>query len=710
LTIAKVILPNVNLNYFDYKSIAGLVAGDYVAVPFRNTVKVGVIRGFSDTSDVPEEKLRSIIEKIDQPSLSTKMLQFMDKFSSYNLTSLGDILKMVIPIDSVFTENSRDTQYTLNVTDTRLTEKQKNVANYLKNNFGTKSEIAEATTISKSVINNMIEKGILIKTKQILDIHNLSKYELPQLLNEQTKAAIFLKAQIDKNSFNVTLIDGVTGSGKTEVYFSAIHEALKQGKQAVILLPEIVLTSQLISRFEKRFGFPPDTWHSGHKKSERQKIWKRISIGESKIVIGARSALLLPYNNLGIIVVDEEHDQSYKQEEGVTYNARDMAVLRAREENIPIILSSATPSLESIANVRAGKYQKIVMTSRYGKAKLPKFQIVDLRENKYGWISQTLLRAIEDNLSHKRQVMLFLNRRGYAPLTLCRTCGYRFMCQACSSWLVEHKKYSRLSCHHCDYSIARPKTCPECSKEDTLVACGPGVERIEEEIQKKFPKAKIALMTKDNLKTLEEINVVVKKIEQHEVDIVIGTQLIAKGHHFPSIALVGVIDADIGLSGGDPRASEKTYQLLEQVGGRAGREHFEGKVIIQTYNPNNNLLGSLYANNKDRFIELELQGRKKYNMPPFSRLACINLSGLAEATVIAAGKRIVKAAPTNKKIQVFGPTASSMSKIRGRFRYKIFFQAEKLFNIQKYITHTLAQLNLPPSVRVKIDIDPYNFF
>ena len=491
---------------------------------------------------------------------------------------------------------------------------------------------------------------------------------------------------------------------------------MELGKQVVILVPEIALTTQWLGRFEKRFGVKPACWHSGLGQRERIDTWKAVIENRVKVIVGARSALFLPYADLGLMVIDESHDHSFKQEDVVNYQGRDMAVVRAKLEKFPLILSTATPDLETVCNVEEGKYGCVKLTSRYAAAVMPEINVIDLKKDKpqkgvwgVSWLSPVLVEALKANLEKNEQSMLFLNRRGYAPLTICRDCGHRIQCPNCTAWLTEHRKTGRLICHHCGYSMPIPKMCPECHSEEGLTACGPGVERIAEEVSKRFPDARVAVISSDITSSLAEVSAVFERMEKGEVDILIGTQILAKGHHFPSLTLVGIVDADLGLMGSDLRAAEQTYQLLSQVSGRAGRAAKKGVVYLQTLYPDNAVLKALLANDRSQFLDLEKQSRRLLRMPPFGKLAALIVSGTnrdaAEKTAILLGQT----APNNDYISTLGPAPAPVYMLRGKFRYRLLLKTAKTIKIQDVLREWLRKVSPPSNVRVEIDVDPYSF-
>lgn len=640
--------------------------GDFVIVPFGRKIEIGVVWG-TPKDAIPDEKVKRIIKKLGQSSLSPNFCKFIDWVASYTMSSSGMVLKMVMS----------GTGKALPLAEGEAPKKKK----------------------SKSL------QLPIYRPEQIC----LANIELSE---NQQNAVSSLQAKITDNNFSTTLLDGVTGSGKTEIYLSAIEEIFKdETAQVLILLPEIALTSQVTNRFERRFGFTPQTWHSGMTPAKKKQTFDKVINGGTRLIIGARSALFLPYKNLKLIIVDEEHDSSYKQEEGVIYNARDMAVLRAKVENFPIVLASATPSIETMENIKSGKYNWLHLPMRHGGAEMPDVSIIDMRTQKLDskhFLSIPLVAAIKENIANRKQSLLFLNRRGYAPLVLCRTCGYRFKCEECSTWLVRHKHGAYLMCHHCGFKRAEPNKCPECENENTLASCGPGVERIEEEVREYFPDSNIALMASDSL-THKRMAELLDDILSNKIDIIIGTQVIAKGHHFPNLSLVGVVDGDLGLEGGDLRASERTYQLLHQVAGRAGREGQKGKVIIQSYIPTNAVMQALQNWDRDGFVSTEMYSREQNAMPPFTRFAALIISGAEENAVATIARQIVNVSPKNDSIRVLGPVSAPISMLRGKFRYRILIKTARNINIQSFLTQTLRQVKLGHGVKVKVDIDPYSF-
>lgn len=577
------------------------------------------------------------------------------------------------------------------------------------------AEIADLAGCTPAVIKGMLEKQLL----RTVDIYSSAPCRHPDIeqkgfaLSEtQDAAAQHLCENVRNHHYAVSLLDGVTGAGKTEVYFEAVAEAIRQDKQVLILMPEIALSNAFIERFKSRFGCKPALWHSSLSAGQRKTTWRGVAEGQTKVIVGARSALFLPYADLGLIIVDEEHDPAYKQEDNVIYHARDMAVLRAYLGKIPAVLVSATPSLETMANIWAEKYELLHLPDRHGGAQMPDIHLIDMKEDKperQHFISPTLRQALQDNIEKGEQSLLFLNRRGYAPLTLCRACGHRMNCPRCTAWLVEHRGANRLHCHHCGYAMPTPKKCPECEESDSLAACGPGVERIKEEVAYYFPDAKTIVLASDTAQSHEELSQILKDIRDHKYDIVIGTQIIAKGHHFPMLTLVGIVDADLGLQGGDLRAAERSFQLLHQVAGRAGREDLPGHVYLQTWIPQNKVMQALASHERDLFLDVESQEREAAHMPPYSRLVGIIVSGKDEKLVMETAKALAQVAPQGQGMQTLGPAEAPFYRLRGNYRRRFLVRADKQIDVQKTVGSWAAQVKIPSTVRVYIDIDPQSF-
>lgn len=732
--IVGVMLPLPFNDVFDYRADGDITIGQIVRVPFGRDEAVGVVWKYGKSSKLDDKKIKSVIEPLRLPPLKPEMIAFVEWTAKYNLAYIGLVLKMVLCAKGVFDDPKLNFLYKL--TGKTLAEaKLKNsdarwrVIDLLKHAPYSRAEIAKGAGVSQSVIKTLIDAGLLEAmpvAKQKEFAAPQADYQKVELTGEQQAAADYLCAKCDCG-FSTTLLDGVTGSGKTEVYFEAAAKVLEQGKQVLILVPEISLTTQWLGRFEKRFGVKPAKWHSALSAGERTETWKAVAENRAKVLVGARSALFLPFASLGLIVVDESHDHSFKQEDMVNYQARDMAVLRAKLENIPIILSTATPDLETVVNVESGKYGIVQLKSRYAAAMLPEIKIIDLKKDKpvkwlpansdsnnpqkpkVSWLAPTLCAALDENLQKHEQSVLFLNRRGYAPLLICRDCGHRIQCPNCTAWLTEHRATGKLICHHCGYTTAIMKTCPECGSEDGLTACGPGVERIAEEVKGRFPNARIEILSSDTTSSFLEVSEVISRMEKQEIDILIGTQILAKGHHFPALTLVGIVDADLGLAGSDLRASEQTFQLLSQVAGRAGRGAKKGTVYLQTLYPENAVLKALVDNDRSRFLELEKQSRKMLNLPPYGKLAAIIVSGANEKATEKIAYELKKYAPNGEGISVLGPAPAPIYMLRGKFRYRLLLKTLRNINIQLILKKWLGMLNIPANVRVEVDVDPYSF-
>jgi primosomal protein N' (replication factor Y) len=576
-------------------------------------------------------------------------------------------------------------------------------------------ELAAEAGVSDAVIRGLIKAGAFEPVTISVDSplpKPLADFGTPTLNEAQQLAANSMVEAVRTGGFDTFVLDGVTGSGKTETYFEAVAEAIRQDKQVLVLLPEIALTAPFLARFEARFGVEPAVWHSNLRSTQRRRVWRAVADGSAKVLVGARSALFLPFANLRLIIVDEAHETSFKQEDGVRYHARDVAVMRGHFEGFPVVLASATPALESRHMVAIGRYKGLEIPSRFGAAKMPEIKAIDLTldapESQH-WIAPTLLKALEERVERGEQSLLFLNRRGYAPLTLCRTCGHRFQCPNCTSWMVEHRLVRRLACHHCGHVMPPPEECPECGECDTLVACGPGVERISDEVSRLLPHARTIVATSDTLWSPEKAAEFVSRVENKAVDIIIGTQLVTKGYHFPELTLVGVIDADLGLEGGDLRAAERTFQQIAQAAGRAGRGEKPGEVYIQTRNPNHPVIAALVAGDRDAFYDAETEQRKSAGAPPFGRFAAIIISSEDEREAIESARAVGGAAPQVNGMHVYGPAPAPLAMLRGRHRQRLLVHAQRSVEVQNIIREWLGGLQFPRGVRVGIDVDPYSF-
>lgn len=707
---------------YDYAVPEGmtLVAGDYVSISLGRREVTGVVwqTGAADP-DIDPKKIKFILQKFSTcPPMPEAHRHFLEWVARYTMSDLGAVLKMSVSVPDALLPPKTVPAYTKPDKPPKdVTAQRQKVLDLLADGVPRRAvDIARAAGCSAAIVRGMAAVG-QIKTASIAApvpcrIVDLSPSTL-DFSDAQTEAATALRDMTAVGKFATILLDGVTGSGKTEVYFEAVAAALAAGKQALILLPEISLSTQFLERFARRFGTSPALWHSEVPTAQRRLTWQGVAEGRTKVVIGARSALYLPFADLGVVVVDEEHDASYKQEEGVLYHARDMAVLRARLGDFPAVLVSATPSLETMENVKAGKYAYLHLPSRHGGATMPDMHVVDLRKDKpdrQRFIAPPLLKALTDNLTAGEQSILFLNRRGYAPLTLCRTCGHRFQCPSCTAWLVEHRRFGRLQCHHCGYSQKMPTTCPECEDEGSFAACGPGVERIQEEVQELLPDARTLILASDVVTSPNMIRDAIRQIENHDVDIIIGTQIVAKGHHFPGLTLVGVVDADLGLAGGDLRAGERTFQLLHQVAGRAGRGQKPGRVYIQTYMPEQNVIRALAANDRDAFLETEGAERQRAGMPPFGKLASLIIASADQMKLDDFCRHLAKTAPRYDDIRLLGPAEAPLAFLRGKHRRRFLIRTGRDVNIQKYIAEWLGGVKTPSTIQLKVDIDPQSFF
>ncbi len=715
----------------------GVEEGSYVLAPLGKKGKemVGVVWSLEGDAAVPEEKLKPVLQVYaDIPPMRAEMRAFLDWVARYTCSSPGMVLKLALSVPAAFTAPKMEAVFracypagpqgsagSLPVlpgdsgpaSRPGMTEKRKRVLDALGDETMSADALESASGASRAVLNAMVKSGLLIREER--PAHHPAPLELHphalKLTEAQQNAAAELVGRIGQG-FSVTLLDGVTGSGKTEVYFEAVEAALREGKQVLVLLPEIALSVQWMERFERRFGVAPHVWHSAIAEGARKRTWRGVATGEVKLVVGARSALFLPYRELGLVVVDEEHDGSYKQEEGVIYHGRDMAVVRARHEKLPIILVSATPSLESLINAEEGKYGLVELHTRHHDAPLPEVHPIDMRAEKLPatrWLSEVLKEAIADTLRHGHQTLLFLNRRGYAPLLLCRTCGHRFACPQCTSWLVWHKRHHDLQCHHCGYREPSPARCSSCHDPEHLAACGPGIERLEEEVLDLFPTVRLLTLSSETMQTPNDISRAIHQIERGEVDIIVGTQLLAKGHHFPGLALVGIVDGDLGLAGGDLRAAERTWQLLHQLAGRAGRAEVTGRVLLQTHQPTHPVMQALIRGDKQGFLALEKQARRLAGLPPYGRLAAVIVDSTSEDAAANAARRLAQTAPSAKGVSVFGPAPAPLYKLRNRFRHRLLVQAGKQVHLQKLISEWIAASSLPGNVSVRVDVDPYSF-
>ncbi len=697
-----------------------VVPGSIVIVPLGPREVTGVVWSEpKDAADVSLKRLKQVIGVHDAPPLRPDLLDFISWLANYTLAPLGMVLRMVLRSPAALEPEKPIPGFRLGAeTPERLTPARKRVLEQLQDGFSwTKRGLAEAAGVGTSVVDglvklNAIEKVLLPPQKLVLPPE--PDYSMPNLSNSQQIAADELVKAVSNGGFNAMLLEGITGSGKTEVYFEAVAEVLRQGKQVLILLPEIALTASFLDRFADRFGARPAEWHSDVPLKTRTQVWRGITDGSIRAVAGARSGLFLPFRDLGLIVVDEEHEPAYKQQEGAIYHARDMSVVRAHRAQFPVILSSATPSVETLHNAYSGRYKHVHLTERFADAVLPDLSVVDMRKDgpeRGHWLAPKLVKALRETLEQKQQSLLFLNRRGYAPLTLCRTCGHRFQCEDCSAWLVEHRFRGTLSCHHCGHTQPKPEQCPACENKESLVACGPGVERIAEEVENLFPHARTLVLSSDMKGGVSRLRLELEAVTKGEVDIVVGTQLVAKGHHFPLMRLVGVLDADLALGQGDPRAAERSFQLLAQVTGRAGRSGGESVGLIQSYQPEHPVIDALVKSDPKLFYERELAQRRAGSLPPFGRLAGIIVSGEDKGATAGHAAALSRSSPRADGVRVLGPAEAPMALVRGRHRFRLLISAPKTFDLSGYMR---SWLNSAPkargNIRVSVDMDPVSFF
>jgi primosomal protein N' (replication factor Y) len=693
-----------------------LAPGDIVAVPLGSRRAIGCVWPEGRAQAPPGARLKSISAPLDAPPFATELVKFIDWVADYTLAPRGMVLRMALRLDEQG-ETPRTGVRISGGAPKRMTAARERVLKVMADGLiRSKTEAARGAGVTASVIGGLIDDGAL----EIAEFPPEPAarppdpdYSEPELSEAQAKAAEQLRDGVAAHKFAVHLLDGVTGSGKTEVYFEAVAEAIRRGKQALILLPEIALTARFLDRFAERFGVRPAEWHSQVSPRRRARVWDAVAKGEAAVVAGARSALFLPFRDLGLIVVDEEHDPAYKQEDGVRYHARDMAVVRGSLAGAPVVLSSATPSIETEVNARRERYRRLSLPERFSGSAIPPLEAIDLRKEGPGrgrWIAPRLEAAMRETIGRGEQALLFLNRRGYAPLTLCRACGHRMRCPNCEAWLVEHRYKQQLSCHHCGFTMPPPAACPKCETRNSFVACGPGVERLEEEVKSVFPEARTQVLSSDLAGGVERLRIELEAITKGEVDVVIGTQLVAKGHHFPSLALVGVVDADLGLGYGDPRAAERTFQLLHQVVGRAGREAAPGRGLLQTYQPEHPVMQALIAGDREAFYSREIAAREEAGLPPFARLGSLIVSGTEGPQVEAHSRKLAAAAPREESVRVLGPAEAPLALIRGRRRWRLLVKSPRNFDLSRYLRVWLAGGPQPRgSVQVTVDVDPQSF-
>ncbi len=705
----------------DYKAPeGGCMAGAFVEVPLGPRKVIGVVWG-KGRGGFDLKKARSILRVLDVAPMRDELQGFLTRAAAYTMTPLSMMLRLATRAPGLGDSPMMRKVYRLGVGEPdRATDARRRVIKALGDYDGlsfTLGELAEVAGVSSSVIKGLVKQGVVREEDSPRDLPYArleADFRGVELTPDQATAADVMRGDVASGVYGTTLLKGVTGSGKTEVYLEAVAECLKAGRQALVLLPEIALTAEFLKRVEARFGAKPGEWHSGVTMTERRRLWKMAGEGAVQLVVGARSALFLPFRDLGLVVVDEEHDTSYKQEEGVLYNARDMVVLRASLCSAQVVLASATPSLETWANAEAGKYKRLELTARYGAAVMPELRAIDLRVEDIPmgrWISPTLRDAVAARVAQGEQAMLFINRRGYAPTTVCRACGHQIGCDHCDARMVEHRFQKRLMCHQCGETKPMPEVCPSCEVEGKLAAVGPGVERLAEEVAALFPDARVAVLSSDLFGSARALKEQIEKIAAGGCDIIIGTQMVAKGHNFPLLTLVGVVDADLGLQGSDMRAAERTFQLMRQVSGRAGRVEKKGLALLQTTQPDHPVIRAILSGDEESFWQAEAREREAAGVPPYGRMAGIILSCEDAAVVFDLAADMARRDGPLRAIsaQVFGPAPAPISRVRGRHRVRLLIKADKGVALQGAIKAWVAQFRVPNSVRVAIDIDPQSF-
>jgi primosomal protein N' (replication factor Y) len=717
--VASILIPLPVPEAFDYVVPDDMVVarGDQVAVPLGPRLMRGIVAEVFETTG-SNRRLKAVESVLDDPALPSSTVDFVEWAGRWTLSAPGEMASTALK--GLRAPRPRPERKVRRVGDrapARPTASRAAVLEALGDRAMAGADLARAAGVSSGVVKGLIDEGVL----EVVEVAPEAAFEKPnpdhapsQLNADQAAAAAAMADGVAAGAFRPFLLDGVTGSGKTEAYLEAVAETLRRDPEAqiLILLPEIALTQAVIERIAARFGAAPAEWHSGVAPPRRRQVWEAVIAGRCNIVVGARSALFLPFVNLRLVVVDEEHDTSFKQEDGLVYHGRDLAVARARIEAAAVVLASATPSLETLWNARQGRYGWLKLRARHGAAVLPDIDLLDLRQNPpdpQTWLSQPLREAIGETLARREQTLLFLNRRGYAPVVLCRACGHRLTAPDTDSWLVEHRYTGRLVCHLTGFSMPRPKLCPSCGAEDSLVSVGPGVERVEEEVRQLFPQARVAVFSSDTVPDGKSARALIQSMTDGEIDILVATQAAAKGHNFPGLTLVGVVDADLGLRGGDLRAAERTYQLLAQATGRAGRADKPGRALLQTWTPEHPVLQALAAGDRDAFVEAEMAEREIASLPPYGRLAAIILSSENAAAVEKVANDLAQAIPNAERLEVYGPADAPLALVRGRRRKRLLVRADRDVDIQAFLRAWLGRVKVPGSVRLTVDVDPYSF-
>ena len=724
-TVVKVLVSNIPSAGYDYRLTVPAEVGNFVAVRVMNRLCVGLVWGIGDSS-LPENKIKDV-SLVYNAKMPISDMQWLLRMSEWTLIPMGMVLRLIVNIPDAFSPPRMEQLYSCNFdAGIRLTQSRQAVLDAFASNDNdpmTVADIQNIARVSSAVVRTMIKSNSLIPTmqreKSVEDyIYNYQDLGNIILNQQQQTAADVINDAIEKSGFSVFLIDGITGSGKTQVYFDSAWRAYQKGYSVLLMMPEIALTAQFMSRFESRFGAPPVIWHSNLTAARRREIWRGVLCGKIKMVVGTRSALFLPWQDLGLIVIDEEHDTSYKQEDMGNYHARDMAILRAKISGFPVVLASATPSAETLENVNLGKYRHLKLTSRFGGAQLPEITTIDLRENRpttylvndveqTGFLSPCLCNAISETVAVQHQVMLFINRRGFAPIVQCKKCGWTATCSECSVGMTYHKRVGKLLCHMCGRTATLMSKCPDCGADVTMR--GVGLEKIQEELHARFPNVRSALVSSDVITSRQVLERLVTQIEQGEIDVVIGTQILAKGHHFPNLTLVGVVDSDMGLFGTDFRAAEHTFQQLFQVAGRAGRGKFAGRVLLQTYQPEHPVLAAICSGDRDGFMNADMIARRAAQMPPYGMLIAVIIEGKKESVLQQYCRDLAATAPIVHGAKIMGPIAAQVYQIRNWYRMRFLVAGAINMSLQPVIIRWLAKVKQPVNVRVKIDVNPINF-
>jgi primosomal protein N' (replication factor Y) len=719
--VVDVLVPVALDQAYSYVVPSGMevAPGDVVAVPLGPREAMGVVWAENANPNPRlDNRLKDIAYKYDVPPLKSELRKFVDWVSNYTLTPRGMVVRMALRMgEHLGPARERVGVRLAGPPPKRMTPARQRVLAACADGLARpKGELAEEAGVSPGVIDGLVDEGTLetlvLPPEPVARAPDPDFLE-PDLASAQRTAVDALRDTVRTGGYSVTLLDGVTGSGKTAVYLEAVAETIRRGRQALILMPEIALTSQVLDRFAERFGVRPAEWHSQLSQRLRARTWAAVAAGEATVTVGARSALFLPYADLGLIVVDEEHDGAYKQEDGVRYHARDMAVVRANVAGFPIVLASATPSVETEVNARRGRYRRLHLPERFGGQHLPGIEAIDLKREgppRGRFIAPRLAEAVKDAIERGEQALLFLNRRGFAPLTLCRGCGHRLACPNCDAWLVDHRFRRRLVCHHCGFAMPLPERCPKCEATESFAPVGPGVERLAQEAIELFPDARILVLSSDLVESMERLREELDDVAEGRFDIVIGTQLVAKGHHFPKLNLVGIVDADLGLANGDPRAAERTFQLLHQVVGRAGREAGHGIGFLQTHQPEHPVMKALIAADRDAFYATEIELREKTHYPPFGRLASLLISGSDKHATESHARRIAAVAPHDQDVRVLGPAEAPLALVRGRYRFRILVKAPRSYDLSAYLREWMAKApKKKGNIKLEVDVDPQSF-